>query len=835
MEQRGNVGDLSSVIAVTVIFLVSMIAAAQSPLDARDGECHECADDHNEYYWMRLALVSYDISGSQRVDSEFEVSVTFRNDCNNDNENYNRMSYVDCTLSSENGTVTITDSQQTVNNVRVGSSNQRTVTWTVTGKEIGKDDLAVDLHGQSSHKSVNFYNASTMSIEVGPGLPDASIRTISADPETIVAGDVVNITTTVRNTGQDATWNLTILMDSTEVGTVQVDIATGEEPAVSMLWDSSGQEGDHTITVNVSGAPDEEDFGGNEKDLDVFVNSPTDLMIMGVSAPSSVQRGTLVDIGADLRNTGLNDTDFDIILVAGGSEVFRTSVTLGGGNDTTADLEFDTSVFSGDVALSVEVDPDNEVAEEDEGNNIEEFTITVLAPPETPDPAVFSYDIVPAGHTIEGAEAKVKIAFRNLGNASVNFTGRLDIGNVTLYRSLTLSPLTVRTVNYRLNDSWTLGEHTVTVSIEDIDPADEDTANNAAQSTIRVVERPDVTISDVAAWPAMPIEGGSFTATANITNSGGFRAECTVNMTYLNASSSHSVTVPANDTRSVSYEFVHGSNAPVAVTVWVEPWEWDASDNNASVDVVAAQFQALHLTNLTAPDAAIEGDAVVITATVRNLGVAGNGTLSILIDNETVLTAELAIGNGRNSLINFTWNSTRGSHLVTALLELPTEDSGPLSWTLSRTIVVSRLLSPSEFSIAAVTLSPSDPSSGEAVSISVTVSNTGELDSNVTVGFYLNGMYRSSRNVRIDGGGVVFVGFGWTATDGEHELTFKIFPEDVNATIMDGSAGRSVNVRAPRSSSDGSDEAVFDAMVPVSLIAVALGLVVLIFWRRGGK
>jgi len=832
MEKGGNVGDLSGVIAVTVLFLVSMMAAAQSPLDARDGECHECADDHNEYYWMRLALVSYDISGSPRVDSEFEVSVTFRNDCNNDNENYNRMSYVDCTLSSENGTVTITDSQQTVNNVRVGSSNQRTVTWAVTGKEVGKDDLAVDLHGQSSHKSVNFYNASTMSIEVAPGLPDASIRTITTDPDTIVAGAVVNITTTVRNSGQDGTWNVTILLDGTEVGAEEVDIATGEEPAISMLWDSTGQEGDRTITVNVSGAPDEEDFGGNEKDLDFFVNSPTDLRILGVSAPTSVQRGTLVDIGADLRNTGLNDTDFDVILTADGSEVFRTSVTLGGGNDTTANLEFDTSAFSGDIDLTVEVDPDDEVAEEDEGNNIEEFTVTVLAPPEAPDPAVFGYDIAPAGHTIEGAEAKVKITFRNLGNASVNFTGRLDIGNVTLYRSLTLSPLAVLTVNYRLNDTWTLGDHAVTAAIEDIDPADEDTANNAAQSTIHVVERPDVTISDVTAWPAMPIEGGSFMATANITNSGGFRAECTVNMTYLNASSSHPVTVPANGTRSVSYGFVHGRDAPVAVAVWVEPWEWDATDNNASLDIVAAQFQELQLTNLTAPNTAIEGDAVVITAAVRNLGVIGNGTLSILVDNETVSIAELTIGNGRTFLINSTWNSTRGSHLVTALLELPAEDSGPLSWTLSRTIVAFRLLSPSEFSIAAVTLSPSDPSSGEAVSISVTVSNTGELASNVTVGFYLNGMFHSSRGVRIDGGGVVFVGFGWTAGDGSHELMFKLFQEDQNATVLDGIVVRNVKVRETGAGSDGTDETVYDAMVPVSLIGVAMALVVLILWRR---
>jgi hypothetical protein len=66
---------------------------------------------------------------------------------------------------------------------------------------------------------------------------------------------------------------------------------------------------------------------------------------------------------------------------------------------------------------------------------------------------------------------------------------------------------------------------------------------------------------------------------------------------------------------------------------------------------------------------------------------------------------------------------------------------------------------PAAFTVSALTISPSQVSVGEEVSISVTVTNTGDLAGTYTVTLKINGIVENTENVTLAGGATMVVTF----------------------------------------------------------------------------
>jgi hypothetical protein len=91
----------------------------------------------------------------------------------------------------------------------------------------------------------------TVEVDVKPYLPHAFVDDLRVSADAPIAGDVVRITTVVRNDGEAAASavDVSILVDGTEVGTDTVSVAVGSSREVSCSWTTAA--GDHTIRAEV--------------------------------------------------------------------------------------------------------------------------------------------------------------------------------------------------------------------------------------------------------------------------------------------------------------------------------------------------------------------------------------------------------------------------------------------------------------------------------------------------------------------------------------------------------------------------------------------------------
>jgi hypothetical protein len=184
--------------------------------------------------------------------------------------------------------------------------------------------------------------------------------------------------------------------------------------------------------------------------------------------------------------------------------------------------------------------------------------------------------------------------------------------------------------------------------------------------------------------------------------------------------------------------------------------------------------------NLTVPRSADEGQVLHLSASVRNDGSPGTATLLIYVDDEVLTDLLLFLDPGESRVVTTNWTAQPGSHKISAVLIVPPEDPGG-NESLHRTLNVAPI--PPVLELAEVALSPIDPSPGEAVTVTVMITNTGSTPANATVSFYMGDRLISSRSVRVDAHGTSFAVFGWNARPGTHRLAFRITSSDPPAEL----------------------------------------------------
>ena len=142
----------------------------------------------------------------------------------------------------------------------------------------------------------------------------------------------------------------------------------------------------------------------------------------------------------------------------------------------------------------------------------------------------------------------------------------------------------------------------------------------------------------------------------------------------------------------------------------------------------------LTVTNITwSPTSPVEGNSVYFTATVKN---SGNGStpngipinVNFAIGSTVVSSGSSSSSLASNGTVNITatapWTAVAGTNTVTATVD-PSNTIAELNET-NNTYSASCVVSPlpgADFIITGITASPSNPSSGTAVSFIVTVKN----------------------------------------------------------------------------------------------------------------
>ena len=227
---------------------------------------------------------------------------------------------------------------------------------------------------------------------------------ISFDPASPAAGDAVTITLRLRNDGTgDVTAPLVRFEDATGdtpelIGDVTISgtIAAGSSGEAVIVFDSTGKEGERTIrvTADPDGAIEESNEEDNQasKPLTVgaaasalgeqpnLVVQPADVEVSLASSASN----QLVRVTATVQNRGqtaAQSISVHVMDVSSGSPVAVggpvTLARLAAGESAPVRVLYNAAAGSGQLSFQVVVDPDNAIAEGNEGDNRADVAVLV--------------------------------------------------------------------------------------------------------------------------------------------------------------------------------------------------------------------------------------------------------------------------------------------------------------------------------------------------------------------------------------------------------------------------------------------------------------------------
>jgi uncharacterized repeat protein (TIGR01451 family) len=164
---------------------------------------------------------------------------------------------------------------------------------------------------------------------------------------------------------------------------------------------------------------------------------------------------------------------------------------------------------------------------------------------------------------------------------------------------------------------------------------------------------------------------------------------------------------------------------------------------------------------------------VTITVAVKNQGAVDSfgSYLVCYIDSSIIGTKYInPIEAGLTVTESYTWKATEGTHTIKAIADSTTivaetdENNNTKSYTLTT-------LAP-DLVIPTLTWTPDNPSRGDTVTFSITISNQGSSASQFTsVNFYIDGVARGPKDVTaIEPGKSVTKTYNWPALSGDHFL-----------------------------------------------------------------
>lgn len=269
---------------------------------------------------------------------------------------------------------------------------------------------------------------------------------VQVEPEQPQDGDVVTIKATVRNMDGAPARDVAIaLLEETGEGTIPVAeprlvdlLPPNGAEMVLFLYDTTGKAGEHTLRVVVDpqNTVQEADETDNATTLSLSVAPPPgpNLAVSGNDIafnPAAPTAGQLVTITVTVHNTGKQDATNVVVTfldVTGDTPqpigAPAMIPRMGAGSMATAQAIYDTTGKEGQRTIRVVVDPENQIAETNEQDNLAEATLTIgpsSKPSELPNLVITSDNISfnPASPQV-GTPVTITVTVRNTGQVEAS-------------------------------------------------------------------------------------------------------------------------------------------------------------------------------------------------------------------------------------------------------------------------------------------------------------------------------------------------------------------------------------------------------------------------------
>ncbi|WP_207589786.1 CARDB domain-containing protein [Halomontanus rarus] len=270
-----------------------------------------------------------------------------------------------------------------------------TDTVNLTGETIpiepGERTITVTAGNASDSAPVIIYESTDASFDV----------TLEQYDDNVTAGDDVNVSATVVNTGDiEGTTDLNLTIGEELVDSQSITLAGGENATVALTWTTGADDiGDAELTVETAddsaSGPVSVRASAEEAFFDVEITD----------APDEVVLDDPLEVNATIENYGGTADTQTVNLTVGGTRLASTSVELAGGEKTNVTLTWETSTAApGDHELNVTTEDD-----------FETVSATLVEPTE----AFFDVEIVEINESVQpGGELTVTANVTNTGDLS---------------------------------------------------------------------------------------------------------------------------------------------------------------------------------------------------------------------------------------------------------------------------------------------------------------------------------------------------------------------------------------------------------------------------------
>ncbi len=642
------------------------------------------------------------------------------------------------------------------------------------------------------------------------------------------------------------------------------NIPVGGSATAQIAFDTVGKAGEHTVQVVVD--PFNLIAEGNEADnlathaFTVTAPAAPNLVIDMTNIafnPATPQPGDQVTVHAVVRNDGAVDAAqvavqvLDVTDAAAVTPIGQPQLIdlLTPGASAAVEVTYDTAGLTGDRKIRVVLDPQNSIAESDEDDNDAQATLK-LATTTLPNLALSSLNVGfdPAAPAM-GDDVTVLATIFNSGaqpaqNVSVQFMdvtdGSSPIGDPQVVALIPAGGSGVAQVVY--STAGVAGDRKIEITVDPYNfIAETSETDNEVRVTLSVTPppAPNLTMlaSNIGFQPAAPIQGDDVTIAAVVLNTGDAPADG-ITVQFLDVT--NGVILPIGERQTIDAlapgagivaQVVYsttGLTGQRRIQVVVDPNnfvpEANETDNEATASLTIAQTPAPNLSmsasNITfAPSQPTAGDDVTITAVVVNNGAAPAARVLVQFIDVTnggfvPIGAEQTIESvqpGASATASAVYSTTgmAGSRKIQVLVdsnnlipELDENDNDAVATLPVRAAPLANLT----VSTAGIGFNPTQPSAGNAITVTVTVHNQGAAPAENVVVQLLDMSDGEPMPVgqaqtvdSIPGGGAAIVTFAYGGEElpaGERLLRVVVDPSNfvIETDETDNRAGATVTV-----------------------------------------
>lgn len=389
----------------------------------------------------------------------------------------------------------------------LGAGGSTTVSFTYTAPSLSSTrDISVTATADStgavaeSNESNNTRSASFRVV----ALPDLIVSALSANKTEYQTGDAITVTATIRNQGQSGAGGFYVSLTSPDLTTQNKyvsSLAAGSSTTVSFSYTAPSFTSTKTVTVTATadstGAIAESNEGNNTRSTSFTVLALPDLTVTALSGDKSLyEAGDTITVSATVKNIGPTSAAATTVrLTVPNIGTFSTSLSaLSAGASRTVTFTFTapTSLNPQSITITAYADPDNRIAESNEGNNSCTAVISVKAL--RPDIEVIGSSIT---DWYAGMDVTVSATVRNNTAQPVPSVAiRLTIGGVSYTEGIPIPGNGSNLAVFRITVP-SAGNYTVKITADPNGELDEtDESNNILTKDIQVLVVPTSIVAD---------------------------------------------------------------------------------------------------------------------------------------------------------------------------------------------------------------------------------------------------------------------------------------------------------------------------------------------------